>query len=110
MTTSLLDRFQGRRWFEAAGVTDVDLSSVPTRQFGPQVLVANAAIAGQGIAMLTPTLFADAVARRQLIQPFDLTCDDGMGYWLVYPESRRNAAKIKRFRSWLESELVGFDA
>ena len=46
------------------------------------------------------------MARGQLIQPFDLTCDDGTGYWLVYPESRRNAGKIKRFRDWLAGELA----
>lgn len=104
-----------RRWFEMAGLSDADLTKAdlsgrPVRQFGPQVLEANAAIAGQGVGLLTPALFKDAVALGQLIQPFDLTCDDGTGYWLVYPESRRNAAKIRLFRTWLDGELVGFDA
>ena len=97
-----------RRWFEAAGVTDADLTGHPVQQFGPQVLEAQAAIAGQGVAMLTPTFFRDAVRTGQLVQPFDTICEDGSAYWLVYPESRRNAPKIKAFRTWLEREAAGF--
>ena len=40
--------------------------------------------------------------------PFDQVGDDGSGYWLVYPESRRNAVKIKKFRSWIEKETASF--
>jgi len=97
-----------RRWFEVAGVPHPDLSDRPVQQFGPQVLEAQAAIAGQGVAMLTPSFFRDAVRTGQLIQPFDTICQDGSAYWLVYPESQRNVPKIKAFRAWLESEANDF--
>ncbi|MEM9584391.1 MAG: LysR substrate-binding domain-containing protein [Pseudomonadota bacterium] len=92
------------RWLKKAGLDATELSSEVNHQIGPQVLEANAAIAGQGVAMLTPAFFKDELATGRLIQPFDLTGEDGSGYWLVYPESHRNSRKIRRFRKWLEAE------
>lgn len=97
------------RWFEAAGVTDANLASQPGLQFGSQVLEANAAIAGQGVGILTPVFYKDEVEQRRLYQPFDLLCCDDQGYWLVYPESRRNLGKIKLFRNWLEMKAAEFN-
>ncbi len=97
-----------QQWFETAGVADVDRARQAGPQFGAQVLEANAAMAGQGVGILTPALYRDAIAQERLIQPFDLTCDDGTGFWLVYPHSHRNAAKIGTFRKWLERELADF--
>lgn len=89
-------------WLNAVGLEDTNLSGRLNRQVGPQIVEANAAIAGQGVAMLTPAFFQNEIHRGQLIQPFELTCDDGSGYWLVYPDSHRNSAKIRKFRMWLE--------
>ncbi len=92
------------RWFAEAGLERPELSDEVRQHFGPQVLEANAAMSGQGVAMLTPAFFKDELASGRLIQPFDLTCEDGSGYWLVYPESHRNSQKIRRFRKWLEAK------
>ena len=94
------------QWFEAAGIPDAKLMEQPSLQFGSQILEANAAIAGQGVGILTPTFYLDAINQGQLSQPFDLTCDDGQRYWLVYPESRRNAPKIRAFRDWVLGEVT----
>jgi LysR family glycine cleavage system transcriptional activator len=32
--------------------------------------------------------------------------DDGAGYWLAYPEGRRNVPKIKAFRDWIVAEAA----
>ena len=98
-----------RLWFEAAGVDQVDLSDRAAQNFGAQVIEANAAMAGHGVVMLTPAFFRDELDMGLLIQPFDLTCDDGSAYWLTYPESRRNAPKIRAFRKWLDGEMASFD-
>ena len=97
-----------KAWFDAAGVPHVALNDLPRHQFGPQVLEATAAIAGHGVAMLTPSFFEEALKSGQLIQPFDLTCDDGSAYWLTYPKAFRNTPKIKTFRRWLRRELEGY--
>ncbi|MEX0364819.1 MAG: LysR substrate-binding domain-containing protein [Ruegeria sp.] len=96
-------------WFTTAGLDDGDFPDRPRQQVGPQVLEANAAMAGQGVAMLTPAFFQNELSRGQLVQPFDLVCDDGSGYWLVFPETHRNSLKIKRFRTWIEGEVAALD-
>lgn len=74
---------------------------------GSQAYEANAAMAGRGVAILTRAFFAEDVASGRLVQPFDIVCDDGHGYYLVYPESRRNVPRIRAFRDWLLAEMGG---
>ena len=86
----------GQIWFTAAGVTETDLAQRPGTSMGSQASEANAAMAGQGVAILTPAFVATELADGRLIQPFELVCNDGHAYWLVYPEARRNAAEDPR--------------
>ncbi len=97
-----------RQWFREAGVEDVEFSGRQKLELGSQILEATAAVAGQGVGILTPALYRDELARGQLYQPFDLVCDDGTGYWLVYPENRKNLPKIRAFENWLKSEVADF--
>ncbi|URW76868.1 transcriptional regulator GcvA [Sphingomonas donggukensis] len=66
----------------------------------------HAAMAGQGVAMLTPYFWRNDLAEGRLVQLFDQLSTRGYGYWLVYPEHRRTVAKIRRFRDWLIAELA----
>ncbi|WP_051645349.1 LysR substrate-binding domain-containing protein [Labrenzia sp. DG1229] len=95
-------------WFNAAGLESQNFDNRPNQQFGPQILEANAAIAGQGVAMLTPAFFKAELARGDLVQPFELLGDDGTGYWLVFPESNRLSPKIRKFRSWIEAATASY--
>ena len=72
---------------------------------GAQAYEANAAIAGQGVAIITRALFRTELKDGRLIQPFDLVGDDGHAYWLVYPTARRNVPKIRVFREWILAEV-----
>lgn len=94
-----------RQWFDAAGVPDPRLEDRPDLQLGTQQLEGTAAMAGQGVAILTPAFFAADLAGGRLVQPFDLVRDDGCYYWLVYPEARRTVPKIRMFRDWLLAEV-----
>ena len=96
------------RWFAEAGVDVEDFGRQAKQSFGPQVLEATAAIAGQGVAMLTPAFFHTALRTGQLIQPFDLCCSDGTAYWLTHSEVFRNTPKIRAFRDWLAAEVDRF--
>lgn len=97
-----------RHWLSLVGLNDAAIVSSSEKHFAPQIVEAGAAVAGHGVAMLTPTFFQSELESGLLVQPFEQVGYDGCGYWLVYPESRRNAVKIKRFRSWLESETAQF--
>jgi len=94
-----------RLWFEAAGVRDPQLRGNTQNRLGAQHLEGRAATAGLGMGILTPAFYTAEIAAGLLIQPFDLLCDDGRSYWLVYPESRRNVPKIRAFRAWILGEL-----
>jgi len=63
-------------------------------------------MASHGVAMLSPFFLQDELASGRLIQPFELSWLDDNSYWLVYPESRRNLPKIRKFREWLEATLA----
>jgi len=94
-----------REWFALAGLAADELRLKPGTSMGAQAYEANAAIAGQGVAILTRALFKAEVAEGQLVQPFDIVGDDGHAYWLVYPTARRNVPKIRAFRDWLLAEV-----
>jgi LysR family transcriptional regulator, glycine cleavage system transcriptional activator len=93
-------------WFRAVGVDDADLSRQLRSRLGSQTFEASVAIAGQGVAILTPHFYADEVSRGLLVQPFPLVCeDDSSGYWLVYPDASKHKPKIRAFRDWLLAEF-----
>ena len=83
------------------------LAQRPGSSMGAQAYEARAAMAGQGVAIVTRALFSAELAEGRLIQPFDIVGNDGNAYWLVYPEGRRNVAKIRVFRDWLLAEVAG---
>lgn len=95
------------KWLQAAGVSTEWLSTKPRSQLGAQTFEATAAMAGRGVAMLTPAFYRAEVESGRLMQPFELIGDDdGYGYWLAYPEARRNAPKIRAFREWILAAVV----
>lgn len=91
-------------WLRDAGVTIPDETPRGIR-LGYQAHEGHAAMAGQGMAMLTPFFWRNDIAEGRLVCPFDQLSSRGWGYWLVYAEQRRNVPKIKRFRDWLLGEV-----
>jgi LysR family glycine cleavage system transcriptional activator len=93
------------RWFKTAGV---DLASDRPRggiRLDTQADEGHAAMAGQGLALLTPFLWRGDLAAGRLKQPFALTSTAGYAYWLAYPPERRMVPKVKRFREWLLASI-----
>ena len=93
-------------WLREAGVA---VEGVPGRggvRLDSQASEGNAAMAGQGLAMLTPFFWREEVAEGRLVQPFAQVSTRGYGYWLVVPEERRHLPKVVRFRTWLQAEIA----
>jgi len=88
-------------WLELAGVAMPKTPERPFSRLGSQTLEVAAAVAGRGVAMVTPAFYRDEVASGRLVKPFELLGWDGDGYYLCYPEARRNSPKIKAFRDWI---------
>jgi len=70
-----------------------------------QAVDGTAAMAGHGVAVLSPARFSQASATVQLVQPFPELAVDSRAYWLVYPEHKRRLAKVRAFREWLLQSL-----
>ncbi len=92
-------------WLREAGVDVPERRSRRGIRLGFQAHEGHAAMAGQGMAILTPFFWRNDLAEGRLVRPFPQISTRGWGYWLVYPEHRRNVPKIKRFRDWLLTEV-----
>lgn len=88
------------KWFAAMGETAPDLSGHKRHDYVEQDLCGNAALAGQGVAILNHIYYAEELASGRLVAPFNRHCTDDIGIWLVHPKNRRNTPKIKAFREW----------
>ncbi|GHD16746.1 LysR substrate-binding domain-containing protein [Tianweitania populi] len=92
-------------WFESVGVSRKKAIDPNGSKLSSQDLEAIAAVAGHGIAMLTPFFYRDQIANGALIQPFRHLYPINRAYYLVYPESRRNVPKVRLFRDWILSHF-----
>lgn len=73
--------------------------------FGSQVLDGTAALAGHGIAILSPTMWQETLAAGALVQVHEHIAYYHNHFWLVYPDYKRNLPKIRAFREWLAAEI-----
>ncbi|HEV2817777.1 MAG TPA: LysR substrate-binding domain-containing protein [Allosphingosinicella sp.] len=93
-----------RDWLAEAGVEVGSKGRDPGLVLDNQVMEANAAFAGAGIAMMTPMFWRGELASGRLVQPFPRIHVTDRSHWLVYPEGRRNQPKIAAFRDWILAE------
>jgi len=69
--------------------------------FDTAVLAVQYALSGQGVALCDTNLFAEEIRTGRLVKPFEVSLDDGFGYYLItHPEGLGDTA-IALFRSWL---------
>jgi len=92
-------------WFTSVGLPGYDPDRDPGLRFDSQVLDGNAAIAGHGAAVIFPAMFPESIKAGLLVAPFDHYTTDPRGFYLVYPEQKRNLAKVRAFRDWLLEEV-----
>jgi LysR family glycine cleavage system transcriptional activator len=93
-------------WFSGAGVA---VDGAPKRRgvrLDNQANEGHAAMAGLGVALLTPFFWRGDISEGRLMMLFpEMLSTRGWSYWLVYPPERGMVPKIKRFREWLLSAI-----
>ncbi len=93
-------------WLREAGIDVPEGAPIrPGIRLQSQSHEGAAAMAGQGVAILTPFFWRNDLAERRLVRLFDQVSTRGYAYWLVFPEYRRGVAKVRRFRDWLLAEV-----
>ncbi|HSX57593.1 MAG TPA: LysR substrate-binding domain-containing protein [Sphingomonas sp.] len=91
-------------WFESV-FGDAVVASQPGVDFQSQVHIGNAAVAGHGLAMLSPPMWLSTIAEGRLVQVLPQMVYYKNSFWLVYPEAKRNLPKIRAFRDWLLADV-----
>jgi LysR family transcriptional regulator of beta-lactamase len=84
-------------WFKAAGIEAANLRGP---LFDSSLIMAQAAMRGEGVALAPPTMFRRELDSGQLIQPFAIEANVG-GYWLTRLKSRSPTPAMLAFRNWL---------
>jgi LysR family transcriptional regulator, glycine cleavage system transcriptional activator len=92
-------------WLREAGIDVAEGRLRSGVRMDSQANEGAAAMAGQGVAMLTPFFWRYDLAEGRLVRLFEQISTRGYAYWLVAPEHRRGTPKIKRFREWLLDEV-----
>lgn len=95
-----------RTWFKTAGIENPQAKAGHNIQVQTQQMLGLAALAGQGIALLTPVFFAAELKSGRLMRVSDIVHRDAQNYWLVYPEDRARQPKIRAFRDWLLAQVA----
>ncbi|WP_164662113.1 transcriptional regulator GcvA [Tropicibacter sp. Alg240-R139] len=95
-----------RMWLLAAGLRDID----PTRgpHFTQENMAVQAALDGQGVALVGDRLVADHLAKGQLVCPFgpDLKTPLKFAYYLLSSRAKITDTKVSAFRNWLIEEAT----
>ncbi|MGB8313489.1 MAG: LysR substrate-binding domain-containing protein [Aestuariivirga sp.] len=91
-------------WFEAAGLSRDAAVRRPSIDVNTQQMAAILAVAGSGIALVSPAFVSEDLKSGRLIQLFDVMANSGSQYYLAYAEARRNTPKIRAFRDWILKE------
>jgi LysR family transcriptional regulator of beta-lactamase len=100
----LLRSYRADEWTLWFAKTCVPAPRLRGPVFDSSVLMASAAAAGLGVALLPPAMFTRELAAEQLVQPFAPMIDVGR-YWLTRLMSRPETDAMRRFREWIRGEV-----
>jgi len=73
-------------------------------KFNQTSLAMDAAIAGQGIALVSSVLAKRDIRAGRLCQPFEAHLKGDQGYYIVTPKSPRNPKATSRMKTWLQTQ------
>jgi LysR family transcriptional regulator, glycine cleavage system transcriptional activator len=96
-----------REWFEAAGVTGVDLRR--GLHFNSADHALDAAGEGAGVLLAHDLMAYDDLRTGRLIIPVKPALPSGRAFHLVWPKGRRPSRAAEGFRSWIKTEVAAMD-
>ncbi|MCJ8156876.1 transcriptional regulator GcvA [Sphingomonas sp. LaA6.9] len=92
-------------WFERAGVAAAAPAVGPS--FEHFLMLAQAAAAGAGVALIPSFLIEPELKSGALACPFALPISGEQAYYLVYPPDRMANPIFRHFRDWIVHEATG---
>ncbi|KMZ13428.1 Glycine cleavage system transcriptional activator GcvA [Candidatus Burkholderia humilis] len=96
-----------RPWFDAAGLTDVpEPKRVVLYEDSSNLL--QAAMDGQGIALVRRSLSMPEIAAGRLVRLFNIDGPSPWKYYFVCPPALMETARVQAFRNWIFDEAEQF--
>jgi len=92
-----------RRWLRDAGVSGVDPEQGV--KFGNSILVTEAALRGQGVALGRTALVGDHLATGRLVRPLKASRPADYAYYTVTTHAGARRPRIQAFIGWLEAQV-----
>jgi LysR family transcriptional regulator, glycine cleavage system transcriptional activator len=89
-------------WIVSCGIEAPPPTGMLFDQFAT---IAQAAVAGVGVALLPQFLIAGELADGRLVAAFDRPLQSVGSYYLIWPDDRQNYPPLKLFKAWL-SQVV----
>lgn len=89
-------------WLKAVGARAVETSS--ELRFTDDLLALQAAIGGQGVALASEPLAADALRAGVLVKPFEQSVQNGFGYHLIAADGAMDRPEVAAFLDWIQIE------
>lgn len=93
-------------WFAAMGHPAGGRYGRPEIALYSQQMEGRAAMAGQGLAILSVFLWRQEMEAGLLVEPMPSQVIDPTTYWLVHPPHSRNVPKVKAFRDWIIAQFA----
>lgn len=90
------------QWFALAGMAETP--PAPSASFDHFMMLAQAAAAGTGIALVPRFLVEPELAEGKLASPLPIALRGERAYYLVYPADRPMKPALSQFRAWLLAE------
>jgi LysR family glycine cleavage system transcriptional activator len=90
-----------KSWFKTAGVVNSRVNQGPI--FSHSSMVLQAAIHGQGIALVNSVLAQPEIDAGRLVVPFNHHLESKNAFYLVLRESQVELGKIVAFKEWMLS-------
>jgi LysR family transcriptional regulator, glycine cleavage system transcriptional activator len=93
-----------RTWLEAAGVSP--LMGRPAAKFDSYLLAIEAAIDGQGVAVVPKFMVIGDLKSGRLVQPFAIEVRQPARWYLACRKERAKEPRIRRFADWLKGAIA----
>lgn len=88
-------------WDGFAAQSRIALDTDRGLAFDTASLAVQYALSGAGVVLADTRMFADLVAAGRLVQPYDVACGDGYGYYLTLHPEDVTEPGVALFRAWM---------
>ncbi|MEP7217122.1 MAG: LysR substrate-binding domain-containing protein, partial [Anaerolineaceae bacterium] len=94
-----------QRWFTAQHLGHLEPKRWLSFNYAHQI--AQAALTGQGVALVRTPLVADSLASGDLVEPFpQLRLDSPLAYWLIVGPRSSARPEVLAFCDWLKAQAA----